>query len=148
MSTSATHNEIMEAGGKDRRPTETKLETYFSVNDNIKKRIDAKSEAVHIILTGIDNDIYLTVDACVNAKEMHLGNSHHRMVNHLSRTTIANFLSSIKTIYHPPTSTKRQQAATRSKGKEIARTPSPLLESKNEVISDEDDTPRDKGSSM
>ncbi|GJU42894.1 hypothetical protein Tco_1195851 [Tanacetum coccineum] len=35
-------------------------------------RIDAEAEAVHIILTGIDNDIYSTVDACANAKEMWL----------------------------------------------------------------------------
>nr|GEX92883.1 ribonuclease H-like domain-containing protein [Tanacetum cinerariifolium] len=32
--------------------------------------IDAEAEAVQIILTGIDNDIYSTVDACPNACEM------------------------------------------------------------------------------
>nr|GEY90367.1 hypothetical protein [Tanacetum cinerariifolium] len=32
--------------------------------------MNAKAEAVQIILTGIDNDIYSTVDACPNACEM------------------------------------------------------------------------------
>ncbi|GKE39875.1 hypothetical protein Tco_1463280, partial [Tanacetum coccineum] len=34
------------------------------------KLIDVKAAAVHIIPTGIDNDIYSIVDACANAKEM------------------------------------------------------------------------------
>ncbi|GKF80488.1 hypothetical protein Tco_0239090 [Tanacetum coccineum] len=38
--------------------------------------IDAEAEAVHIILTGIDNDIYSTMDACANAKEMWLAIEH------------------------------------------------------------------------
>ncbi|GJV42162.1 hypothetical protein Tco_1420602 [Tanacetum coccineum] len=75
MSTSATHNAIMEAGGKDRAPMlilgilategnpgsleETKRKTYSTVDENTKKRIDAKAEALHIILIRIDNDILL-----------------------------------------------------------------------------------------
>nr|GEU39503.1 hypothetical protein [Tanacetum cinerariifolium] len=66
------NNAIMEAGGKDRAPmlvvesyvhypkvlptddhpynlAETKLETYTTINENIKKRINAEAEAVHII---------------------------------------------------------------------------------------------------
>nr|GFA05530.1 hypothetical protein [Tanacetum cinerariifolium] len=35
-----------------------------------RDQLNAKAEAVQIILTGIDNDIYLTVDACPNACEM------------------------------------------------------------------------------
>ncbi|GKE63257.1 gag-pol polyprotein [Tanacetum coccineum] len=33
-------------------------------------QLNAEAEAVQIILTGIDNDIYSTVDACPNACEM------------------------------------------------------------------------------
>nr|GFB03713.1 hypothetical protein [Tanacetum cinerariifolium]GFB03715.1 hypothetical protein [Tanacetum cinerariifolium] len=47
------HNAIMEAGGKDRLPM-----------------LAPEAEAVQIILTGIDNDIYSTVDACLNVCEM------------------------------------------------------------------------------
>ncbi|GJR35615.1 putative ribonuclease H-like domain-containing protein [Tanacetum coccineum] len=37
---------------------------------DIRDQLNAKTEAVQIILTGIDNDIYSTVDACPNACEM------------------------------------------------------------------------------
>nr|GEX64216.1 hypothetical protein [Tanacetum cinerariifolium] len=81
------HNAIMEAGGKDRSPmlapnkqvpitegspvtrTETYMETYKNVSQDIRDQLNAEAEAVQIILTGIDNDIYSTVDACLNACE-------------------------------------------------------------------------------
>nr|GEW78920.1 Gag-Pol polyprotein [Tanacetum cinerariifolium] len=85
------HNAIMEAGSKDRPPmlapgwkekfvldsegnltTTTKrvFETYKNVTQHIRDQLNAEAEAVQIILTGIDNDIYSTVDACPNACEM------------------------------------------------------------------------------
>nr|GFD32320.1 hypothetical protein [Tanacetum cinerariifolium] len=72
----------MEAGGKDRSPmlapvssvttTKTYIETYKNVSQDIHDQLnaEAEAEAVQIILTGIDNDIYSTVDACLNACEM------------------------------------------------------------------------------
>ncbi|GJW80340.1 hypothetical protein Tco_0144315 [Tanacetum coccineum] len=94
------HNAIMEAGGKDRRPmlapgnynppyklkwtektvpvaegsSETTIEGYMenykNVSQDIQDQLNAEAEAVQIILTGIDNNIYSTVDACPNACEM------------------------------------------------------------------------------
>nr|GFB39612.1 hypothetical protein [Tanacetum cinerariifolium] len=79
------HNAIVEAGGKDRSPmlapdktvpvsegssvTTTKryMENYKNVSQDIRDQLNAKAEAVQIILTGIDNDIYSAVDACPNA---------------------------------------------------------------------------------
>ncbi|GJU29240.1 hypothetical protein Tco_1172829 [Tanacetum coccineum] len=46
------------------------METYKTGLENIRKQLDAEAEAVQIILTGINNDIYSTVDACPNACEM------------------------------------------------------------------------------
>nr|GFC38085.1 hypothetical protein [Tanacetum cinerariifolium] len=46
------------------------FETYKNVEQEIKDQLNAEAEAVQIILTGIDNDIYSTVDACPNAYEM------------------------------------------------------------------------------
>nr|GFA47471.1 Gag-Pol polyprotein [Tanacetum cinerariifolium] len=81
----------MEAGSKDRLPmlapgwkekavldsegnpttvTERVFETYKNVKQEIRDQLNAEAEAVQIILTRIDNDIYLTVDACPNACEM------------------------------------------------------------------------------
>ncbi|GJZ89943.1 hypothetical protein Tco_0661870, partial [Tanacetum coccineum] len=45
------------------------MENYKNVSQDIRNQLDAKAEAVQIILTGIDNDIYSTVDACPNACE-------------------------------------------------------------------------------
>nr|GEW60632.1 hypothetical protein [Tanacetum cinerariifolium] len=45
------------------------METYATILEGIKKKIDVEAEVVHIILTRIDNDIYSTVDACSNAME-------------------------------------------------------------------------------
>ncbi|GKG11657.1 hypothetical protein Tco_0345894 [Tanacetum coccineum] len=56
--------------GTPPQPREEVIETYATILEEIKKWIDAEAEAVQIILTGIDNDIYSTVDACPNAMEM------------------------------------------------------------------------------
>nr|GFC38308.1 Gag-Pol polyprotein [Tanacetum cinerariifolium] len=45
-------------------------ETYKNVSQDIRAQLNAEAEAVQIILTRIDNDIYSTVDACPNACEM------------------------------------------------------------------------------
>nr|GEZ67131.1 hypothetical protein [Tanacetum cinerariifolium] len=63
------HNAIMEAGGKDRPPmlapdmevpisetTETYMENYKNVSQDLRDQLNAEAEAVQIILTGIDND--------------------------------------------------------------------------------------------
>nr|GEW58865.1 hypothetical protein [Tanacetum cinerariifolium] len=47
--------------------TETYMETYKNVSQDIRDQLNAEAEAVQIILTGIDKDIYSTVDACPNA---------------------------------------------------------------------------------
>ncbi|GJV78724.1 hypothetical protein Tco_1514594 [Tanacetum coccineum] len=91
QTSSALHNAIMEVVGKDRPlmlapvPTDTPttpndgtlqqlrqevMGTYATILAETKKWIDAEAEAVQIILTRIDNDIYSTVDACPNAMEM------------------------------------------------------------------------------
>nr|GEV03731.1 hypothetical protein [Tanacetum cinerariifolium] len=91
------HNAIMEVGSKDRPPmlapessiqvqvadmeipisegspvirTESQMETYKTVLQDICDQLNAEAEAVQIILTGIDNYIYSIVDACPNACEM------------------------------------------------------------------------------
>nr|GEZ11326.1 hypothetical protein [Tanacetum cinerariifolium] len=97
QTSNAFHNAIMEAGGKDRPPM-LAPGNYVQWKSRIKRYIDTKpdhglihyclqnppykykwadkdvsvteAEAVQIILTRIDNDVYFTVDACPNACEM------------------------------------------------------------------------------
>ncbi|GJR18614.1 hypothetical protein Tco_0967141 [Tanacetum coccineum] len=83
QTSNALHNAIMEAGRKDRPPmlapvaegsSETTIEGYMenykNISQDIRDQLNAEAEVVQIILTGIDNDIYSTVDACPNACEM------------------------------------------------------------------------------
>ncbi|GKF81341.1 hypothetical protein Tco_0239943 [Tanacetum coccineum] len=60
----------LDIDGTPPQPREEVIETYATILEETKKWIDAEAEAVQIILTGIDNDIYSTVDACPNAIEM------------------------------------------------------------------------------
>nr|GEZ76746.1 hypothetical protein [Tanacetum cinerariifolium] len=56
--------------GSSEATTERYMENYKNVSQDIRDQLNAKAEAVQVILTGIDNDIYSTVDACPNACEM------------------------------------------------------------------------------
>nr|GFA63693.1 hypothetical protein [Tanacetum cinerariifolium] len=95
QTSNALYNAIMEAGSKDRPPM-LALGNYVQWKSRIKRYIDTKPnhelihyclqnppykykwvdkevltiEAIQIILTRIDNDIYSTIDACPNACEM------------------------------------------------------------------------------
>ncbi|GKA06696.1 hypothetical protein Tco_0685920 [Tanacetum coccineum] len=47
------------------------METYKNVSQDIQNQLDDEAEAIQIILTLIDNDIYSTVYACPNACEIY-----------------------------------------------------------------------------
>nr|GEV91650.1 retrotransposon protein, putative, Ty3-gypsy subclass [Tanacetum cinerariifolium] len=61
---------ILDPEGNPTTVTHQVFETYQNVKQEIRDQLNAEAEAVQIILTGIDNDIYSTVDACPNACEM------------------------------------------------------------------------------
>nr|GEX56608.1 integrase, catalytic region, zinc finger, CCHC-type, peptidase aspartic, catalytic [Tanacetum cinerariifolium] len=61
---------ILDAEGNPTTVTKKVFETYQNIKQEIIDQLNAEAEAVQIILTGIDNDIYSTVDACSNACEM------------------------------------------------------------------------------
>nr|GEX26176.1 hypothetical protein [Tanacetum cinerariifolium] len=61
---------VLDSEGNPTTVTQKVLETYKSVTQEIRDQLNAEAEAVQIILTGIDNDIYSTIDACLNACEM------------------------------------------------------------------------------
>nr|GEU49005.1 hypothetical protein [Tanacetum cinerariifolium] len=58
---------ILDAEGNPTTATHQVFEMYQNVKQEIRDQLNAEAEAVQIILTGIDNDIYSTVDACPNA---------------------------------------------------------------------------------
>nr|GEW76373.1 hypothetical protein [Tanacetum cinerariifolium] len=149
------HNAIMEAGSKDRPPmlapgwkekfvldsegnpttaTQKVFETYKSVTQEIRDQLNAKAEDVQIILTGIDNDIYSTVDA----------------------SSVANPLALVaqqQQVYHPQThptqynqtfSTRTPQAATRNRGKALVNSPQPTYDQEPSMVDDDDEMSKDK----
>nr|GFA78475.1 hypothetical protein [Tanacetum cinerariifolium] len=61
---------VLDSEGNPTTATESVFETYTNVKQEIRDQLNAEAKAVQIILTGIDNDIYSTVDACPNACEM------------------------------------------------------------------------------
>nr|GFC68908.1 hypothetical protein [Tanacetum cinerariifolium] len=120
------HNAIMEAGSKDRPP------------------MLAPAEAVQIILTGIDNDIYSTVDACPNACEMwkaieRLKQGESINVQDLETNLFwefGKFMSldgeSLESYY-----SRTQQAATKNKGKAIVNSPQPIYDQEPSMVDDD-----------
>nr|GEV63057.1 zinc finger, CCHC-type, retrotransposon Gag domain protein [Tanacetum cinerariifolium] len=94
--------------------TERVNETYKNVSQDIRDQLNAKAEAVQIILTGIDNDIYSTVDACLNACEMW------------------------KAIE------RSQQAATRNRGIATVNTPQPIYDQEPSMVDEDDEKSKDK----
>nr|GEU88208.1 retrovirus-related Pol polyprotein from transposon TNT 1-94 [Tanacetum cinerariifolium] len=90
------------------------METFATVPEDIQKWITAKVEAVQIILTRIDDDIYSTVDACPNAIKM------WKAIERL------------------------KQAATRNRGKAIANSPSPTYDQEPEVAVDDPTSLKEK----
>nr|GEV73639.1 ribonuclease H-like domain-containing protein [Tanacetum cinerariifolium] len=51
-------------------PDHTTVETPMNMTLKNKAHFEAEKEAIHLILTGIGDEIYLTVDACQTAQEM------------------------------------------------------------------------------
>ncbi|GJS96797.1 hypothetical protein Tco_0803765 [Tanacetum coccineum] len=83
------HNDIMAAGSRERppmlalalgyepgQPCRVQEETYANTTPENQRLIDAEAEAIYMILNGIGDDIYSTVDACSNANEMWLAIKH------------------------------------------------------------------------
>ncbi|GJS62266.1 hypothetical protein Tco_0657050 [Tanacetum coccineum] len=65
-----TEKTVPVAEGSSETTTKGYMENYKNVSQDIRDQLNAEAEAVQIILTGIDNDIYSTVDACPNACEI------------------------------------------------------------------------------
>nr|GEV12667.1 hypothetical protein [Tanacetum cinerariifolium] len=51
-------------------PEHTTVETPMNMSPKNKAHFEAEKEAIHLILTGIGDEIYSTVDACQTAQEM------------------------------------------------------------------------------
>ncbi|GJW19593.1 hypothetical protein Tco_0027029 [Tanacetum coccineum] len=57
---------------------QTLLETLLNITTENKAHYDAEKEAIHLILTGIGDDIYSTVDACKTAHDIWVAIERHK----------------------------------------------------------------------
>ncbi|GJU20689.1 hypothetical protein Tco_1154031 [Tanacetum coccineum] len=75
-----TEKTVPVAEGSSETTTEGYMENYKNVSQDIRDQLNVEAEAVQILLIGIDNDIYSTVDARPNACEM-----FYKMMNEVVR---------------------------------------------------------------
>ncbi|GJU44348.1 hypothetical protein Tco_1201614 [Tanacetum coccineum] len=142
------HNDIMADGSREPKPTTSTeeaipehnvFETYKNTTPEKRAYFDAEAEAIRMILSGIRDDIYSTVDACNIAKEMWIANERLQNANPLALIAATQHypdqhyqaLKAYKT-YAPSskhTPSTRSHAPTRNKGKEIAKPITPPSES-------------------
>ncbi|GKD76880.1 hypothetical protein Tco_1339501 [Tanacetum coccineum] len=178
QTSNALYNAIMEAGGKGRPPmlapgnynppykfkwtektvpvaegssettTEGYMENYKNVSQDIRDQLNAKAEAVQIILIGIDNDIYSTVDACPNACEMWKAiERFYKMMNELVRNQydVTNHQVNIHFLLQlQPEWQRSQQAATKNKGKAIVNSSAPIYDQEPNTVADDDEMSKEK----
>nr|GEY87677.1 hypothetical protein [Tanacetum cinerariifolium] len=137
--------------GSSETTTETYIENYKNVSQDISNQLNAEAEAVQIILTWIDNDIYSTVDACPNACEIwkaieRLKQGESINVQNLETNLyweFGKFTSrdgeSLESYY-----SRSQQAATRNKGKAIVNSPPPIYDQEPFMVAEDDKMSKDK----
>nr|GEY13285.1 hypothetical protein [Tanacetum cinerariifolium] len=120
---------VLDSEGNPTTATQKVLETYKSVTQEIRDQLNAEceGEAVQIILTGIDNDIYSTVDACPNACEM------WKAIEMLKQGESIN-----------NSSTRTHQAATRNRENAIINSPQPIYDQEPSMVDADEDTSNDK----
>nr|GEV92545.1 hypothetical protein [Tanacetum cinerariifolium] len=149
---------ILDSEGNPTTATEKVFETYKTVTHEIRDQLNAEAEAVQIILTGIDNDIYSTVDAYPNACEMWKAIKRLKQVNEIRAEKLARVANPLalvaeqQPVYHPQThpthhnqnsSTKSQQA-TRNRGKAIVNSPRSIYDQEPSMVDDDDEMSKDK----
>ncbi|GJY45023.1 retrovirus-related pol polyprotein from transposon TNT 1-94 [Tanacetum coccineum] len=152
------HNNIMAAGSKERPPMlgpgrYSQWRSRFLCIERDSKNKEpflSEKEAIFLLLTGIGDDIYSTVDACKTANEMWIAIERLQQGESLNVQDVKTNLfwefgkftsrdgESMESYYSRPS------ASTRHKGKEIAKPVTPQSESVSEEDSDPEQAQRDK----
>nr|GFB54396.1 hypothetical protein [Tanacetum cinerariifolium] len=70
--TEIVHEVVSLVGDEQGHPRRVEKETYASTTPENRKLTDVEVEAIHMILNGIGDDIYSTMDACSAAREIWL----------------------------------------------------------------------------
>nr|GEU56924.1 copia protein [Tanacetum cinerariifolium] len=130
-------------------PEHTTVETPMNMSPKNKAHFLAEKEAIHLILTGIGDETYSTVDACQTAQEILARNAN---LLALVSTAQANqdpyYQTSRSHKSHAPSSKPsiptRSHTTTKQKGKKIAKPITPSSETASEEDSDPKQAQREK----
>nr|GEX82649.1 hypothetical protein [Tanacetum cinerariifolium] len=148
-------------------PEHTTVKTPINMSPANKAHFEAKKEAIHLILTGIGDEIYSTVDACQTAQEMweaieRLQQGESLNIQDVKTNLFLEFAlvataqanqdpyyqtSKSHKSYVPsskPSIPTKSHTTTRYKGKEIAKPIIPPSESASEEDNDPEQAKRDK----
>ncbi|GJT23181.1 reverse transcriptase domain-containing protein [Tanacetum coccineum] len=145
---------------------QTIVETILKMSPENKAHFESEKEEIHLILTGIGDEVYSTVDACLTAYEMWEAIESQCSISLTTSTRMvknANPLALVATAQphqdpyyqtlkshksYAPTSKAslptRSHATTRHKDKEIAKPITPPSESASEEDSDPEKAQKDK----
>ncbi|GKB86842.1 hypothetical protein Tco_0959114 [Tanacetum coccineum] len=121
-------------------PERTAIETILNMSPENKEHYQSEKEEIHLLLTGIGDEIYSTVDACKTAHDMWIA------IERLQQNPYYQVLKSHKS-YAPPSkqsSSTRSHTSTKYKGKEIAKPITPPSESAYEEDNNPEQAQRDK----
>nr|GEW44774.1 hypothetical protein [Tanacetum cinerariifolium] len=143
--------EVPISKGSSVTTTETYMKTYKNASQDIRDQQNAEAEAIQVILTGIDDDIYSTADACPNACEMwkeieRLKQGESINVQDLETNLYWEFRKftshdgeSLESYY-----LRSQQAATRNRGKAIVISSTPIYDQELSMVAEDDEMSKDK----
>ncbi|GJZ80483.1 hypothetical protein Tco_0645477 [Tanacetum coccineum] len=146
QTSNALHNAIIKAGGKDHPPI-----IHPTNSNGLRRQFQLLKAVQKPLQKGIDNDIYSTVDACLNACEMwkaieRLKQGESINVQDLETNLyweLGKFTSrdgeSLESYY-----SRSQQAATRTRGKVIVNSSLPTYDQEPTVVAEDDEMSKDK----
>nr|GEY59316.1 hypothetical protein [Tanacetum cinerariifolium] len=136
--------QVLISKGKPVTTTETYMETYKTISQDIHDQLNAEAEAVQIILTGIDNDIYSTVDAYPNACKM------WKAIERLKQDELINVQYLETSLYWEFGKFTSQDGESlesyysRNRGKAIVNSPQPIYDQEPSMVAEDDEMSKDK----
>nr|GEV59807.1 hypothetical protein [Tanacetum cinerariifolium] len=150
-----TNIKVLVFEGSPITTTERIRDTYKNLSQDIRDQLNAKAEAVQIILTGIDNDIYSTVDACPNACEMWKAIERLKMDGESLESYYSRFYKMMNELIKNQCKVTNHQVNVqfllqlqpewqRNRGKATHNTPQPIYDQEPSMVDEDDETSKDK----
>ncbi|GJZ38065.1 hypothetical protein Tco_0584256 [Tanacetum coccineum] len=125
-------------------PERTTVETILNMSPENKAHFESEKEAIHFLLTGIEDEIYSTVDACKTAHEMWGAIERLQQGESLNIQDIKTNLFWDFGKFTSHDGETMESYYTRHKGKEISKPITPPSESAFEEDNDHEQAQKDK----